>query len=680
MGLASEVKGVRDRALARRLASDAAVGACLGLLLFGLESLLIVRKEAIGFKLEVQGPFAVLFAAVRPLLPGLLVRVASLYALAGAVLGLASGLLARGLGLERGWRARLGFLAEFAILVTLLAWAKAIARPALFDDLPALRTLLVFCADHGEPWHPQLFAGLWLGLHLVAAGRSRRWRLAPVLGAAGGVALCGLGVQAWKAPAAPAPASARAERPRTVVLFGIDAFRPDRLAAFGSTRRVAPNLERFLGDATLFTHAYTPLAQTEPAWRSLLTARWPHRTGVRYPLTPEHLWAALPTFPSAFAAAGYHTRFETDCSRFHYQGPASGFAERRQPPRGAINFLLEKLRYRGVGMVADNAWGARWVPELASNRALAGIHDPLAYAERLAEGWVETAGAGPVLLAFHATAAHFPGDPVFPFYRQFVSREEPLERRLRMFFSPLETSSSRGWTREGAEGLYDELLAQADAQLGSVLTALQEAGLYDDALIVVFSDHGESFHADFPVLAGSTPVHGARLSDEENRILLAIKPPGRKGPSRVERVEALVRLVDVGPTLLDFAGLPALPEADGVSLRPLLEGGTLSPLRLYAETGFTHASPEVFDPEHLKGAPRAFETYSIRPDGVVEMSEDVHEATLREKDIGAFDGETWLILSPRADGTVARFCRGACEAPGALELERWLDEVRPPVE
>ena len=42
--------------------------------------------------------------------------------------------------------------------------------------------------------------------------------------------------------------------------------------------------------------------------------------------------------------------FATDCSRFHWEGSDSGFATRLQPPRGAVNFLLEKLRYRGLGL------------------------------------------------------------------------------------------------------------------------------------------------------------------------------------------------------------------------------------------------------------------------------------------------------------------------------------------
>ena len=59
------------------------------------------------------------------------------------------------------------------------------------------------------------------------------------------------------------------------VMIGVDAFRPDRLAAYGGRGGVAPHLDAFARDATIFDRAFTPIAQTEPAYRSLLTARWP---------------------------------------------------------------------------------------------------------------------------------------------------------------------------------------------------------------------------------------------------------------------------------------------------------------------------------------------------------------------------------------------------------------------
>jgi hypothetical protein len=87
---------------------------------------------------------------------------------------------------------------------------------------------------------------------------------------------------------------------------------------------------------------------------------------------------------------------------------------------------------------------------------------------------------------------------------------------------------------------------------------------------------------------------------------------------------------------------------------------------LYAETGFTHASPAAFDPNHLTRAPRSFDAYRVRPDGIVEMNDAAHDGALAEKDFGAFDGEHWLVRAPQADGTISERCDGNCEKLGAF--------------
>ncbi len=631
-------------------------GALCGLGLFAFESASILHTGPAGMNVDIRGPLAAVVQAVRPQVLGIVARVGCGYLLAGSVLGLTAGLLAGLLATRRKlfWV----WLLELLGMAALLTWSAAVARPALFDDVPRLVPVLRLLIDGGEPWHPLAVAALALGIHLAAAWRAGlrpRWRGVAVGVGAGALFLGAAGVGLRTAPNHP-----------LIVLFGIDAFRPDRLHRLSPAPTLAPHLERFLEDATSFDRAYTPIAQTEPAWRSLLTARWPFATGVRVPLTPAIHRAELPTFPAALAAAGWKTRFQTDCSRFNWQGPDSGFEETQQPPRGALNFALEKLRYRGLGIFGDNRLGVLLVPELLENRAIAGLYDPQRYARGLTESLLKEASTGPALFAFHATAAHFPGDPVYPYYRHRLGPEVPLERRLRMVYSPIEVPGSSGTgqvrgRRSDSEGLYDELLEEADAQFGTLIDGLQSAGLYDQATVIVFSDHGESFHADVPAIEGSTPVHGARLSEEENRILLAIKLPSQRGSG--QRIDALTRLIDIGPTVLELAGLPPLKEADGQSLLPLIEGDqNLAPRLLYAETGFTHARPDVFDGEHQAGAPRSFEAYQLQPDGTIEMAESALAAALKEKDIGAFDGRQWLIRSPRRDGTV---------------LERWVGDGRP---
>jgi arylsulfatase A-like enzyme len=108
---------------------------------------------------------------------------------------------------------------------------------------------------------------------------------------------------------------------------------------------------------------------------------------------------------------------------------------------------------------------------------------------------------------------------------------------------------------------YDEAIATADAEVGALLAFLRAAGVYDDALIIVTSDHGESF-CDHDTWLG----HGLFLYEEEIRVPLVVKLPGNRRAG--ERVRQMARLVDVAPTILSVAEV-ALPAAfDG---RPLTD-------------------------------------------------------------------------------------------------------------
>ncbi len=618
-----------------------AIGVFVGLLLFVLETLLVLRAEAAGLSIDIKGPFAALVEIAKAQLPILLAKIALTYAVVCALFALLAIGFVREAGLHTFW-----FFPLFVFELALAVWGRAIRTPALFDDLPHVRGALGWLVNHGEPWHPIAAGGGILAL-LMARILKRRGALRSVAW------LAFFGALALAASFLAKPKRVETKHP-LVLLFGIDALRPDRLHVLGDNRQVLPNLDAFVADATLFTRAYTPIAQTEPAWRSLLTGLSPHEHGLRYSLIRASERKKTDTFAQKFAAAGYQTVFRTDCSRFNFQGEDSGFGERVQPPRGTLNFLLEKLRYRGLVTLAG-ARLATWVaPELAANRALAGFYDPMAYAEQMANEIVERAAKGPLLYAYHATAAHFPGDPAYPYYRRFGLSALPLENRLRMQFKPVDGTPQTG---DGGEALYDALVSEADAQLGIVLRALERAGLYDTATIVVFSDHGEDFYADFPRLKGAMSVHGSFLSEDQNRIVLAVRAGQKKrGPTQVD---SLVRLQDIGPTLLELSGLsPKLGSAE--SLVPALENRPLTPRLLTAETTFTHVLPSVLSSTHYTGARRDFEAYHLFPSGLVEVADETHAQIMREKDVGVFDGTNWLVEWRSADGALHDRCSGDC--------------------
>jgi uncharacterized sulfatase len=102
-----------------------------------------------------------------------------------------------------------------------------------------------------------------------------------------------------------------------------------------------------------------------------------------------------------------------------------------------------------------------------------------------------------------------------------------------------------------------------DAQLGLLLDALEETGLGQTTVIVLWSDHG--YH-----LGDRSGLWGKRtLYERAARVPLVIAGVGVRQPGRPSA--SLVELLDVYPTLVELSGLPPRPELEGRSLRPILE-------------------------------------------------------------------------------------------------------------
>jgi arylsulfatase A-like enzyme len=115
--------------------------------------------------------------------------------------------------------------------------------------------------------------------------------------------------------------------------------------------------------------------------------------------------------------------------------------------------------------------------------------------------------------------------------------------------------------------LYDSEVEYVDARIGRFLEALRRRGLYEDTVIVFFSDHGEA-HWEHDEYFG----HGSRnFYEEVVRVPLIIKPAKRHPFRRGLRVQSQVRLFDLMPTVLEMAGLEVSgPPIQAQSLTPLM--------------------------------------------------------------------------------------------------------------
>ena len=112
---------------------------------------------------------------------------------------------------------------------------------------------------------------------------------------------------------------------------------------------------------------------------------------------------------------------------------------------------------------------------------------------------------------------------------------------------------------EAAPGAsYNAAVASADAAAGKLIAVLRTRKLYDDALVVVASDHGRGLgeHGE--------ETHGIFLYDETVHVPLLLKCPRTKALESEESVRA--SLVDIAPTVLAIAGVPIPSQMQGQSL------------------------------------------------------------------------------------------------------------------
>jgi arylsulfatase A-like enzyme len=119
---------------------------------------------------------------------------------------------------------------------------------------------------------------------------------------------------------------------------------------------------------------------------------------------------------------------------------------------------------------------------------------------------------------------------------------------------------------EHAIAHYDAEIRYADRAIGDLLEAIETMGLGENAIVVVTSDHGESFgeHDYFF-------EHGAYLYEPTVRVPLIISAKGRLPGGLV--VDSQARTIDIMPTILDLAGIPVATGLQGVSLVPRTGGG-----------------------------------------------------------------------------------------------------------
>jgi arylsulfatase A-like enzyme len=153
------------------------------------------------------------------------------------------------------------------------------------------------------------------------------------------------------------------------------------------------------------------------------------------------------------------------------------------------------------------------------------------------------------------------GSPFF-LYTQYMDSHTPYAPNLKYPSFGDDVSSQ-----------YDTEVRHFSAEFGRLMAHLKAKSL-GDAVVVLTADHGEQF------MEHGMVEHGGGLYPEELNVPLIIWAPGRIAPGRVN---ALVGTIDLAPTMLELAGAPALPAAEGLSLVTAAAEKELPDRKLFSE-------------------------------------------------------------------------------------------------
>jgi len=293
--------------------------------------------------------------------------------------------------------------------------------------------------------------------------------------------------------------------PPNVVLFTLDTTRADRLGAYGYQDVKTPTIDALAKGGVLFQRAISPAPITLPSHSSIMTGLYPPAHGVRdngtFALSEE-----MTTLAELLRDDGYAT------------GAFVGAA------------VLER-RYgltQGFDVYDDDfSQGRRRQLFMYSERRCEQVVSSALH-------WVEQHKNAPFFTWLHFYDPHASYDPPEP------------------------------WATDYDGHLYDGEIAYSDHCIGTFVDALRTWGLWNNTLVVVTADHGESLgeHGE--------RTHGLFIYDATVHVPLILQAPTRLPAGRI--VSELVRLVDIMPTILAVLRKPIPPALDGRSLLPLIRG------------------------------------------------------------------------------------------------------------
>ncbi len=368
------------------------------------------------------------------------------------------------------------------------------------------------------------------------------------------------------------------ERPN-IILVTFDALAAEDMSVYGYERPTTPFISEWAKTAALFTKAEAASNWTPPTTSTLMTGKraWTHRTYHEKGTRPFRI--GTESLPLLLKKNGYYNMaFIVNhlasvqtlgvAESFDVAPPATAFSTPVSLVEIADAFLYrrfgEKIRlYNWV--IKENFILSRMLSALSGDYAVTVTPPSKAFAGFL-DIMDDNPPAQPFFAWIHLFPPHFPYLPPEPFMGMFDS--SPQFRTRKSQEREMWISDAR--YNEAAVGIlrarYDEFISYCDSQFEDFINELQERDLLKNSVIILSSDHGESFQRRY------LRHGGEHLYEQVTRIPLIIKEPGRRGGTVIND---LAGQADIPATILALAGIPVPSWMEGRSLVPLMKGADI---------------------------------------------------------------------------------------------------------
>ncbi len=317
------------------------------------------------------------------------------------------------------------------------------------------------------------------------------------------------------------------KQPHNFVLIVVDTLRSDHLGINGAPGTISPNIDSLAKKGVNFRQCFANGNMTEQSMSSFFTSRYPQELGkiaFEYHSSQEtkndFYQKKIPTLASILSNHGYLTK-----------------------AIGCMSLLSD-----GIGFGVDWGFDDLTIVEQANYE-----QPQTTYA---AIKWLKENYKKNFFLLLYYGGAHGPYRPPLRFLKQTYRSE---------------LANFKDWYKI----FYRGEVAYTDYYIGKVLETLEQLKLTGTTLVILCSDHGDTFKEYLVEKKKSKKVgksvfydHGVSLTDDEIKVPLIFSLPGKIPESRT--IQESVQLLDVVPTALEILGIEDKCFFQGCNLYPLL--------------------------------------------------------------------------------------------------------------